>query len=252
MMDTKRSREGIDPFELLKLYKYLRVADVSDAMDGIGYFDIGLMSQEIRPLWSGIKFWGVAFTLRCVPANRPMWILNTTENIVRDNALWFEQMPNMKVASQVKPGHVVVTDTGGARETGMWGSNNLLGLVNKGVVGVVTNGQVRDTDECILERIPICARGRGRTIEPGRMEQVEVQTKIGCGGVQVAPGDIVGCDEDGVIVVPLEIAAEVAVHARAVLLYDMRSRAKLYEQAGRAPDATVDYQTVEAYYQQFK
>ena len=36
----------IDPFELLKLYKYLRVADVCDGMDGVGHFDTGLMSLK--------------------------------------------------------------------------------------------------------------------------------------------------------------------------------------------------------------
>jgi 4-hydroxy-4-methyl-2-oxoglutarate aldolase len=250
-MGNGMKEHGVDPFEVVKLYKYLRIADVSDAMDGIGHFDMGLMSPEIRPLWSDMKFWGVALTLRCVPANRPMWKLNTTEEIVRDNALWFEQMPNMRVGQMIKPGNVVVSDTGGARETGMWGSANGLGLMTAGAVGIVTNGYVRDTAECILEKLPICARSRGRTIEPGRLEQVEVQTKIGCGGVQVGPGDIVGCDDDGVIVVPLAIAEEIAVHARGVLLADMRARRKLYERAGMAPDATVDYEMVEAYYSQF-
>jgi len=79
-----------------------------------------------------------------------------------------------------------------------------------------------------------------------------VNTKIACGGVQVRPGDIVGCDDDGVVVVPLEIASEVAVHARAILLADMRARRRLYDRLGMTPDATVDYETVEAYYQQFE
>ena len=78
-MNPNESTDNINPFELLKLYKYLRVADVCDGMDGVGHFDTGLMSPEVRPLWHGMKFWGVAFTLRCVPANRPMWKLDTTE-----------------------------------------------------------------------------------------------------------------------------------------------------------------------------
>ena len=45
--------EKPDPFELRKLYKYLRVVDVCDAMDGLGYFNIGLMWPEIRPLSEG-------------------------------------------------------------------------------------------------------------------------------------------------------------------------------------------------------
>jgi len=84
-------------FELLEQYKYLRVVDVCDAMDGIGYFDIGLMSPNVRPLWSGMKFWGIAFTIRCIPANRPMWRLNTTEEIVHAHGIWFKEVGHRRV-----------------------------------------------------------------------------------------------------------------------------------------------------------
>jgi hypothetical protein len=55
-----------------------------------------------------------------------------------------------------------------------------------------------------------------------------------------------------VVVVPQAIAAEVAIHARAILLADMRARRRLYEHLNMEPDATVDYEAVEAYYSQFK
>ncbi|MCZ6676800.1 MAG: RraA family protein [Candidatus Poribacteria bacterium] len=251
-MNATESTNTVDPFELRKLYKYLRVVDVCDAMDGIGYFDTGLMSPEVRPLWEGMKFWGVALTLRCVPANRPMWKLNTTEEIVGAHGIWFKEVGNVSYRDQIQSGHVIVTDTGGSREVGFWGSANALGMIAAGAVGIITDGYCRDTDELILQKTPICSRARGRTIIPGRIESVEVQTPIGCGGVQVRPGDIIGCDGDGVVLVPIEIAKEVAVHARAILLADMRSRRRLYERLGMTPDATVDYDTVEAYYRQFE
>ena len=53
-----------NPFHIAKLYQPLRVVDVCDALDGIGYFDIGLMDKAIRPLWLGVKFWGPALTIR--------------------------------------------------------------------------------------------------------------------------------------------------------------------------------------------
>jgi 4-hydroxy-4-methyl-2-oxoglutarate aldolase len=241
-----------DSFELRKLYKYLRVVDVCDAMDGIGYFDVGLMSPEVRPLWPGMRFWGVALTLRCVPANRPMWKLSTTAEIVDAHGAWFREVPSPSLDGLVRPGHVIVTDTGGSGEVGYWGSNNSLGMMAAGAVGIVTDGYCRDTAEVALQRTPICARARGRTIIPGRIELVEVQTRIGCGGAQVRPGDMVGCDDDGIVVVPLEVAEEVAVHARAILLADMRGRSRLYERLGMAPDETVDYEMVEDYYRQFE
>jgi len=245
-------KNSVNPFALRKLYKYLRVVDVVDAMDGIGYFDFGLMYPEVRPLWPGMRFWGVAFTVRCVPANRPMWKLETTEDIVDAHGIWFEEVGHIGYGDQIREGHVIVTDTGGSGEVGYWGSNNSLGMVARGAVGIVTDGYCRDTDEVILQQTPICARARGRTIIPGRIETVEVQSKIGCGGVQVRPGDIVGCDGDGIVVVPVEIAAEAAGHARAILLADMKGRRRLYEQLGMEPDETVDYQTVEEYYHQFE
>ena len=237
-----------DPFALRSLFAPLRVADVCDALDGIGYFDITLMTPEIRPLWAGMKFWGPALTIRCVPANRPMWKLDTTEDIVRAHGLWFKEVPHQNAGSRVQPGHVIVTDTGGAREVGFWGSENSLGAVASGAVGLVTNGHCRDTAELTLQKTPICCRGRGRTIIPGRIQVAELETPIGCGGVQVRPGDIIGCDDDGVVVVPREVAREVAVHARAVLLADMRARSKHYERLGLPLDATVDHEAVEQYY----
>ncbi|MDI7277555.1 MAG: RraA family protein, partial [Anaerolineae bacterium] len=216
------------------------------------YFNVGLMSPEIRPLWPGIKFWGVALTLRCVPANRPMWRLGSTEEIVNAHGLWFKEVPNPSLEGLIKPGHVIVTDTGGSGEVGYWGSNNGLGAVAAGAVGIVTDGYCRDTAELVRQRTPICARARGRTIIPGRIELVEVNARIGCGGAQVRPGDIVGCDDDGVLVVPIEIAQEVAVHARAILLADMRGRRALYERLRMPPDETVDYEAVEAYYRELE
>ena len=244
-MDTPRAGN------LLAKYKHLRVADVCDAMDGIGYFDVGLMDAEIRPLWPGMRWWGSAVTLRCVPANRPMWPLKTTEEIVGAHGIWFQEMGNVDLGAHVCPGSAIITDTGGSREVGFWGSNNSLGMVAREAVGIVTDGYCRDTYEVILQRSPICARHRGRTIIPGRIQAVEAQTTIACGGAQVRPGDLVGCDDDGIVVVPQEIAEEVAPHAIAILIADMRGRRRLYERLGMPYDATVDVASVEAYYTQF-
>jgi regulator of RNase E activity RraA len=246
-----QTKNDINPFEVSKLYKYLRVVDVCDAMDGIGYFDIGLMSPEVRPLWLGMKFWGPALTIRCVPANRPMWKLDTTEDIVNAHGIWFKEMGIVRFNDQIQPGHVLVMDSGGGREVGFWGSANSMGAIVRGAVGIITDGYCRDTAEVALQKTPVCARMRGRTIIPGRIEVVEVQGRIACGGVQVNPGDIVGCDDDGIVVVPLEVAEEVAKHAKAILLADMHARRKHYQELGQEMDSTVDFEAVEAYYAQF-
>jgi regulator of RNase E activity RraA len=159
-------------------------------------------------------------------------------------------MGHIGVNDRIQPGHVIVMDSGGGREVGFWGSANSMGVMTRGAVGIITDGYCRDTAEIALQGTPVCARMRGRTIIPGRIEVVEVQTRIACGGVQVNPGDIVGCDDDGIVVVPLEVAAEVAKHGRAILLADMHSRRKYYQTLGKTADSTVDFEAVEAYYAQ--
>ena len=239
-----------DALHVGKLFQPLRVVDVADALDGMGYFNVGLVGQEIRPLWLGMRFWGPAVTQRCVPANKPMWELDTTEDIVNAHSRWFDRYGHVgrDLTDLVRPGHVVVNDAGGAAEVGYFGSENVLALQAAGAVGIVTNGYCRDTAEVTMQRTPMVCRARGRTIIPGRIEVVELNATIGISGAQVRPGDIVGCDDDGVIVVPLEIARDVAKHAKAVLIADMKARAKRYDALGRAHDASVDVEGLERYY----
>jgi regulator of RNase E activity RraA len=240
----------VDPYQIRKYFEPLRVVDVADAMDGLGYFNIGLISQEIRPLWLGMKFWGPAVTQRCVPANKPMWKLDTTQDIVEAHRIWFEKMGHKGrgLTDLVQQGSVVVTDVGSAPDVGFFGSENVLALQAAGAVGIVTNGQCRDTGEVTMQRTPMACKSRGRTIIPGRIEVVELNTTIGVGGAQVRPGDIVGCDDDGLIVVPIEIAKEVALHAKAVLIADMNARARRYDKLGRPHDESVDVAAIDRYY----
>ncbi len=60
---------------LLKLYKGLRVADVSDGMDMVGLPGAGLVDQSIHASWRDLdslrhQFCGIALTMRYVPTQR--------------------------------------------------------------------------------------------------------------------------------------------------------------------------------------
>ena len=249
-MDSAAAGTGLDPYKIRKYFEPLRVVDVADALDGIGYFDIGLVNPEIRSLWAGMKFWGPAVTQRCVPANKPLWKLDTTEEIVDAHGIWFKKYGHngRGLTDLIRPGSVVVTDVGSTGEVGFFGSANVLDFEIAGAVGIVTNGYCRDTGEVIMQQTPMACMARGRTIIPGRIEVVEINTTIGIGGAQVRPGDIVGCDDDGLIVVPIEVAMEVAKHAKAVLIADMESRQRRYDKLGRAKDASVDIEAVNRHY----
>lgn len=245
--DLQQQVQGKDPYALAARFaKFLRVTDVSDGLDAVGRADLTLMDPAIRPLWFGMRFWGPAVTMRVIPTNRRMPVIDK-KDALNQHALW-SRSGGMHAELKTKPGCVVVTSTGGAKECGFWGSNNALGAQADGVVGIVTEGNARDTDEIIMQKNPVACKGIGRPIIPGRVELVDVEVPVSCGGVMVRPGDIVGCDWDGVIVVPLEVAEDVLYFAAKIAIDDKKSRRNLYTRLGRKYDETVDWEVVAEYY----
>ena len=242
-----------DAYAIARMYKYLRLCDVVDALDCVGRPDITLVDNSIKPLFPGTKFWGPAVTMRALPSNYPMRAL-PREQAQLAQKLWFEEVPSKsrELNQHVQPGSVVVMDAHGCREVGLWGSNNTLGVLAAGAVGVVTDGYARDTAELEIVKAPVACRGRGRTYRPGRAFISDVQTPIACGHVLVRPGDIVGCDADGVVVVPYEVAEEVGRIACDTLIDDEGSRRRQYEKLGQALDDTVNVEMLEEFYRPWR
>lgn len=239
--------QGKDPYALAARFnKFLRVTDVTDGLDAVGRADLTLMDPLIRPLWMGMRFWGPAVTIRVIPTNRRMPVINREDALLQHD-IWTKS-GGMHAKLITKPGCVIVTSTNGARECGYWGSNNSMAMQANGVVGIVTDGNARDTDEIILQKNPVACRGIGRTIIPGRVELMDVDVPVACGGVMVRPGDIVGCDWDGVVVVPIEVAEDVLFFAARIAIDDKKSRRNLYAKLGKTPDETVDWESVAEYF----
>ncbi|GAB4254228.1 MAG: hypothetical protein Kow00109_29700 [Acidobacteriota bacterium] len=231
--------------QLLVLYDRLRVADVSDAMDVLNLADRGLLDPEFKPLWRDLEnfshqFRGVALTVRYVPTNRPRRTFTSREEFSRWESRWYQEISPEPFVDQLKPGTVIVIDGAGDGDTGTIGSFNSLLWKQRGAVGIVTSGGVRDTDEVIKEQVPIYLRRQGRGIRPGRNEIESINRPIQIGGVLVRPGDMVVADGDGVIVVPREYAVETAVLARRVLDSDKGARRNLYRELGLPPDPSVE------------
>ena len=236
-----------DPYAIAARFsKFLRVTDVTDGLDAVGRADLTLMDPSIRPLWMGMRFWGPAVTMRVIPTNRRMPVIDRKDALLQHD-IWFKS-GGSHASLKTKPGCVIVTSTNGARECGYWGSNNSMAMQADGVVGIVTDGNASDTDEIILQKNPVACRGIGRTIIPGRVELMDVDVPVACGGVMVRPGDIIGCDWDGVVVVPLEVAEDVLYFAARIAIDDKKSRRNLYQKLGKAPDETVNWEAVAEYF----
>jgi 4-hydroxy-4-methyl-2-oxoglutarate aldolase len=237
---------------LLQLYDGARVVDVVDGLATVGYVGVGVMHPTIAPLWRDVKdmshrFSGIAVTVRYGPTNRP-WNpgadLTKPENyeVYRQwRGMWYSQLSTEPFQQYLKPGSVVVMDNRDDNDTGSTGSKNIMEWKEKGAVGLVTAGGIRDIDEIILQRNPVYSdynkRGRGERI--GRNELIDVQQPVVVGGVLVHPGDVVVADSDGVVVVPRRVAVRVGQIAYQELVDDIAGRRKLYEQLGLEMDDTV-------------
>ena len=82
----------------------------------------------------------------------------------------------------------------------------------KKIAGIVLDGPIRDIDEIAELGVPVYATG-STPGGPYKEGPGEVNVPISCGGVSVAPGDIILGDSDGVIVIPRKDAQEVLQQA---------------------------------------
>jgi len=223
--------------ETLEVLRSVRTSDVSDALDSMGLQERYQMDPDMRPLYFGIRFAGIAHTAEYDIIDRPLEPMSYEEFDRRQYAegpegLWREAGP------WGGPDQALVIDAKGT-EAGILGSANTLGGRIEGVVGFVIDGTCRDSYECVIQKTPVFCTVRSPAHPMGRIGPVSDSQPITCAGVRVRPGDIVVADDDGVIVVPQEIAGEVAHRAKLIQEKDRPGRRASYEKLGLPLDETV-------------
>ena len=171
------------------------------------------MESNIRPAWSGARMAAPAYTARCGPG----------DNLAIHVAV-----------ADAPPGRALVVEAAAPLERGYWGEVLTTAAESRQLAGLVINGGVRDVAALETHRFPVFSAAialRGATkVGPGA-----VGGRVRVGGVDVAPGDWVVGDVDGVTVVPGDRLTDVlaAGQARA------EREAGLFEQL-RAGRTTVD------------
>jgi regulator of RNase E activity RraA len=136
------------------------------------------------------------------------------------------------------PDEVLVIDAKGTA-AGILGSSNTLQGRARGTVGFVIDGTCRDSYECAVQQTPVFCTVRSPAHPMGRIRAVSDNRPIACAGVAVDPGDLVVADDDGVVVVPQDIAEEVTDRARRIQEVDRPSRRDGYRKLGLPFDETV-------------
>jgi len=163
-------------------------AQVADSMSRLGAMDTG-----IKPIWPSPRIIGSALTVWC----------HAGDNLMLHKAI-----------SMALPGDILLMNTQGNITNSGFGELVATSAVKIGVRGVIVDGTVRDSEALQALALPVYARGLCAN-GCNKDGSGEVGAIISCGGVAVRPGDIIIADRDGVAVVPLDDASEVAKLAAA-------------------------------------
>jgi regulator of RNase E activity RraA len=155
----------------------------------------------VRPIVKGTTMVGEAFTLRYIPAREDLDWTGTLDNLTDAQRVAIER---------VGAGQVLVMDARGDVSSGSLGAILTNRLKMRGAAGVVTDGAVRDFVEIGDSGLPAFCRAPHPGANKVIYHPTDFQLPIGCGGVAVFPGDVLVGDDDGVVVVPRHLAAEIA------------------------------------------
>ena len=144
---------------------------------------------------------GPAFTLRFIPAR---------EDIDHIGVFADPNHPQRRAIEITPEGKVLVMDCRGDTAAASAGQILVTRLMKRGVAGLVSDGCIRDAGPIAEMPFPVFCAGPSAPLNLVRHHAQEINVPVGCGGVAVYPDDVIVGDRDGVVVIPRDIADEVA------------------------------------------
>ena len=187
-----------DKSELKKAFSLVSTPNISDAMHKQGAI------HGIRPIKLGFHMVGKALTVRTVDGD------------------WATPI---EAIDQADKGDIIVVDVSGGK-TAIWGELATWSAKLKGLAGVVIDGAIRDLDDLVKIDFPIFSRHISSNAgEPKGFG--EIGAEIICGDQTIKTGDWIIGDDSGVVVVPQEIAQEIANRALDVKEHENRIREEI-------------------------
>lgn len=167
--------------------KKISTTSISDAMD---YFKIdGTIS--IFPIENGMKCSGRAFTVKFT-----------------DDDLGCE--PTANYPQELSENDIIVIDNQGKNYCTVWGEMLTLSAISSKANGVIINGCCRDVSEIINLSFPTFSLSKYMRTGKSRVKVESLKKEITIDGITISHGDIICADDNGVIVIPKDIAYKVA------------------------------------------
>ena len=133
--------------------------------------------------------------------------------------LWlsFHNLMLHKAMSLAKPGDILVIQCEESTERAIFGGLMVREMLGLGLGGIVVDGAIRDADEIArIADFPVYATSTSPN-GPYKNGPGEINYPVSVGGQVVCPGDIICGDGDDVIVIPQDVAEDVAAAAQQVV-----------------------------------
>ncbi len=192
-----------------------KLRKVSTATIATCLFKRGLKNQfiqDVQPLKLGKPTMvGEAYTLRYIPAREDLNAIEVFRDPKHLQRVAVEECPE---------GAILVIDSRKDARAACAGSILVTRLMVRGAAGIVTDGGFRDSAE--IAELDF-ASYHNRPSAPTNLtlhQAIAINEPVGCGDVAIFPGDILVGDDDGVMVIPADIAEEVADECLQMTLFE--------------------------------
>ncbi len=183
---------------LIEGFRQTEVASVADAIEQL-YGRQPYMHHDMRAVFK-TKFAGPAVTV----------MLKKEEH--KEGSAATQGMIEAIDKSPAGSVYVLVLEDG--LDYGAVGGLMATAMKVRGFAGAIVDASIRDLPQIQRIQFPIYGRGVSPGTTVGHYRSVGVNVPVTCAGVTVRPKDIITADEDGVVVVPLEKAAEILKKAQ--------------------------------------